>query len=81
MVNTASTPIMITTKLNPVQLQLLKLFAHDLSQDELVDIKKLLADYLVRKADEEMATLQQQRPTTQADLDALLNTHLRTPYK
>ena len=72
---------MITTKLNPVQLQLLKLFAHDLSQDELVDIKKLLADYLVRKADEEMATLQQQRPTTQADLDALLNTHLRTPYK
>ncbi|GAB3794067.1 hypothetical protein GCM10028819_06930 [Spirosoma humi] len=72
---------MMTTKLNSVQLHLLNLFAHDLSQDELGDIKKLLADYFVRKADEEMATLQQQKPTTQADLDALLNTHLRTPYK
>ena len=72
---------MTTTKLNPVQLHLLKLFVHDLSQDELGDIKKLLADYFIQKADEEMATLQQHRPTTQADLDTLLTTHLRTPYK
>lgn len=72
---------MTTTKLNPVQLHLLQLFSHDLSQNELTDIKRLLADYFVRKADEEMATLQQQKPTTQADLDALLNAHLRTPYK
>ncbi|MGF7217456.1 hypothetical protein GGR92_003630 [Spirosoma lacussanchae] len=72
---------MTTTKLNPVQLHLLQLFSHDLSQNELTDIKRLLADYFVQKADEEMASLQQQKPTTQADLDALLNTHLRTPYK
>lgn len=72
---------MTATKLNPVQLHLLKLFSHDLSQNELADIKKLLADYFVSKADEEMAHLQQQRPTTQTDLDALLNAHLRTPYK
>ena len=72
---------MTATKLNPVQLHLLQLFSHDLSQSELADIKKLLADYFVSKADEEMARLQQQRPTTQTDLDALLNAHLRTPYK
>lgn len=70
----------MTTKLNPVQLQLLRLFAHDISPDELTEIKRLLSDYFVRKADEEMARLQEQKPASQADLDALLNTHLRTPY-
>lgn len=69
----------MATKLNPVQLHLLQLFSHQLGDTELTDIKTLLADYFVRKADEEMAQLQQQeRPTTQADLDALLNAHLRT---
>ena len=72
---------MISTKLNSVQLHLLRLFAHDISQHELADVKKLLSDYFVRKADEEMARLQQKKPTTQADLDALLNAHLRTPCK
>lgn len=65
----------MTTKLNPAQLHLLELFSHDLGQNELADIKALLADYFVRKADEEMARLQQQNPITQADLDALLNAH------
>ncbi len=70
----------MTTKLNPVQLHLLRLFAHDLNPNELTDIMQLLSDYFVRKADEEMARLQQQKPTMQADLDKLLSTHLRTPY-
>ncbi len=71
----------MTTKLNPAQLHLLQLFAHDISENELAEVKQLLSDYFVRKADEEMARLQQQRPTTQNDLDALLNAHLRTPYR
>ncbi|MEZ0483096.1 hypothetical protein [Fibrella aquatica] len=69
------------TKLNPVQLHLLQLFSHELGQNELAEIKSLLADYFVRKADEEMKHLQQQKPTAQADLDALLTSHLRTPYQ
>jgi hypothetical protein len=72
---------MTATKLNPVQLQLLRLFAHDLGQSELADIQALLADYFVRKADEEMSHLQAQQPITEADLDVLLTTHLRTPYR
>lgn len=72
---------MTATKLNAVQLHLLQLFSHELEQNELADIKSLLADYFVRKADEEMQRLQQQSPTTQADLDDLLNQHLRTPYQ
>lgn len=71
----------MTTKLNPVQLHLLQLFSHELSQNELTDIKGLLADYFVRRADEEMSRLQAEKPTTQADLDALLTAHLRTPYQ
>ncbi|GAB3222553.1 hypothetical protein [Spirosoma arcticum] len=69
------------TKLNPVQLHLLQLFSYDLDQNELADIKTLLADYFVRKADEEMARLQQHKLTTQADLDALLNAHQHTARK
>ncbi|GAB3225597.1 hypothetical protein [Spirosoma arcticum] len=72
---------MTTTRLNPVQLHLLQLFSHDLGQNELADIKTLLADYFVQKADEEMNRLQAQHPTSRADLDTLLTTHLRTPYK
>jgi hypothetical protein len=72
---------MTTTKLNPVQLHLLQLFSHDLSPNELTDIKRLLADYFVKRADEEMTTLQQQNPITQADLDALINIQLRNLYK
>ncbi|WP_338870306.1 hypothetical protein WBJ53_22405 [Spirosoma sp. SC4-14] len=71
----------MTTKLNPVQLHLLQLFAHNMTEQELADIKQLLAEYYVRKADEEMARLQQQQPIHQSDLEALLNTHLRTPYR
>lgn len=69
------------TKLNPVQLHLLQLFSHNMSEQELEDIKQLLADYYVRKADEEMACIQQVKPTEQSDLNVLLNTHLRTPYR
>lgn len=66
---------MTATKLNPVQLHLLQLFAHNLGQNELADIKALLANYFVSRADAEMMRLQQQQPTTQADLDALLHTY------
>ena len=72
---------MTTTKLNPIQLHLLQLFAHNMSEHELLDIKQLLGDYFIRKADEEMMQLQQQQPKTQTDLDALLTSHLRTPYQ
>ncbi len=70
----------MTTKLNPVQLHLLQLFAHTTSEQDLEDVKQLLTDYYARKADEEMARLQEQHPMSQTDLDALLTTHLRTPY-
>lgn len=71
----------MNAKLNPVQLHLLQLFSHNLEQNELDDIKTLLADYFVHRADEEMRRLQQQQPTTQAELNALLNAHVRTPYE
>lgn len=72
---------MTATKLNSTQQHLLEMFSHNLGENTLADIKKILTDYFVAKADEEMALLQEQHPTTQADLDTLLNTHLRTPYK
>lgn len=70
---------MTATELNPAQLHLLQLFSHNPSESQLDDIKKLLTDYFVSKADEEMARLQQQRPITQADINTLLTTHLPTP--
>ncbi|MCW3110752.1 MAG: hypothetical protein JWQ09_5258, partial [Segetibacter sp.] len=36
--------------LNNVQLEILKLFKHERSEEELFEIKKMLSDYLFKKA-------------------------------
>ena len=40
-----------------LQLELLKLYAHHVSDDELKDIKKMLAECFARKVDKEMDQL------------------------
>ena len=51
-----TSPENISTKLNPVQLHLLKMFAKDMTTKELVEIKNLLADYYFRKVEAEVDT-------------------------
>lgn len=69
-----------TTKLNSMQLYMLRMFERKLNSKQEEEIKQLLADYFAKQIDDEMDEIWEKRGMTQNDLDAILNTHQRTPY-
>jgi len=64
--------MMQTTKLTNLQLELLKLFAHDISDKELLDIKRMLADYFSRKLVKEADRVWDEKGLTNDDMDRWL---------
>jgi len=70
-----------STKLNAVQLHLLKMFARPMDEQDLAAIKSLLSNYYAQKVDAESEKLWDEKGMSQQTIDDLLNTHLRTPYK
>ncbi len=70
-----------STKLNAVQLHLLKMFARPMDEQDLAAIKSLLSNYYAQKVDAESEKLMDEKGMSQLTIDDLLNTHLRTPYK
>ena len=67
--------------LSNLQLELLEIFARPVANDDLLAIKKMLADYFAQKAMDEADALWEERQYTQTTMDNWLNTHRRTPYK
>ena len=65
-----------TTKLNSIQLFMLKLFDREISQKQ----EQLLADYFAEEIDKEMDEIWNAKHLTQQDLDKALATHSRTKY-
>jgi hypothetical protein len=72
---------MVATKLNIVQLQLLQLFARQMAENELADVKAMLVAYYDRKITEEADKLWEQKGMSSETMNELLNTHIRSPYK
>jgi hypothetical protein len=72
---------MQTTKLNPIQLQLLNLFSREMSEKELAEIKAILMDYYDQQAQTEIDKIWEQKGMNQQTMEDLLNTHIRSPYK
>lgn len=70
-----------STKLNAVQMHLLKMFSRPMSDQDLTEIKVLLSDYYAKKVDEKSDKIWKEKNMNQQTIDDLLNTHLRTPYK
>ena len=68
------------TKLNSMQLFMLKMFEKQLSSKQEKEIKQLLSEYFARQIDEEMDEIWTQRGLSQNDLDEALVTHKRTEY-
>ena len=68
------------TKLNSMQLFMLKMFEKQLSSKQEKEIKQLLSEYFARQIDEEMDEIWTQRGLSQRDLDEALVTHKRTKY-
>lgn len=61
-----------------LQIELLKLFARQVTHDDLDAIKRLIARYFAEKAMDEADLIWQQKGYK---ADEILDMHLRTPYK
>ncbi len=69
-----------TTKLNSMQMFMLKIFDRQMNSKQEQEIKQLLAEYFAKQIDEEMDVIVESRSLTQKDLDRALNIHKRTKY-
>jgi len=70
---------MEATKLNEVQKSLLRMFARGMSEEETLELKRLLTRHYAQKAREEANRVAAEKGYTQADYDAVLNR--QTPRK
>ncbi len=66
------TRVLEPTKFTSLQLELLRLFAVNPSEFELLEVKDMLAKYFMRKAINEIAEIEAKRGTTDEDLDKWL---------
>ncbi len=71
----------LTTKLSNLQLELLKIFSFNVSEEQLDDIKKMLSQYFAEKASDEMDKLWEERGWNNDTMDKWLEERMRTPYK
>ena len=71
----------IQLPLSNVQLELLKLFAENLAESELLEVKKLLVEWRFRKLKDAANKAWDEKGYTPADMERLLHQHERTPYQ
>jgi predicted transcriptional regulator len=69
------------TKLSNLQLEVLKIFSRNISDEQLLEIKAILSAYFAEKATKEMDRLWDERGWTQETMQQWLKEHMRTPYK
>jgi hypothetical protein len=69
-----------TTKFTPLQLELLRIFSRNPTEQELMEIKNLLARYYADKASDEMDRLWEERGYTDQTMQEWTKEHMRTPY-
>jgi hypothetical protein len=60
------------------QLELLKAFSHDLSDSELAELKKMLAQFFAQRAITEANRVWDEKGWTEADVERILQTKMRT---
>lgn len=66
------TRVLEPTKFTSLQLELLRLFAVNPSEHELLEVKDMLAKYFMRKAISQIAEIEEKRGTTDEDIDKWL---------
>lgn len=67
--------------LSNLQLELLKAFSHQLSEEDLLQVKAMLAAFFANKSIEAANKVWDEEGWNQEKVDTLLRTKLRTPYK
>ena len=71
---------MVTTQLNPMQLNVLSLMAYINTEQEQQELQDILLQFYRKKADSLLLQFQQEHNITQQTLDEWSNQHERTPY-
>jgi hypothetical protein len=67
-------------KLSNLQLELLKVFSRNLSDTQLLEIKRILVQYFAQKATEEMDKVWDEKGWTNETMEGFLKEKMRTPY-
>ncbi len=67
--------------LSNMQIELLKLFSRDIEEEDLKELKRLMVKYLSKNLFDKADKQWEEKSLSNDDMDKLLNTHLRTPYK
>ena len=70
-----------SSQLNQTQLEILKLFSRDLSETDLLDLKRIIVRFLAEKATKMIDEIIDEKGLSNEDIDKIAHTHLRTPYK
>ncbi len=73
--------IIPTGKFTEAQLDLLKMFSHDVPDDTWKEIRHLISGYFAQKATEEMDGFLKEKGWGEHKLNEWGNEHMRTPYK
>jgi hypothetical protein len=68
-------------KLTNLQVELVKMFAREIPDEQLVEIKNLLAKYFAEAASREMDKLWVENEWSDDTMEEWLEEHNRTPYK
>lgn len=69
-----------TQNLSNIQLELLKLFSRKVSDNDLLEIKKIISRYFAEKAIIEADKVWYEQGFSDADAEIIANQHLRIPY-
>ena len=64
---------MVQSKLSPLQLELLKIYAMEHNEEDLLEIKKILGQYFANKLRKKIDAAIQKKGITQQDLDRWIN--------
>ncbi len=70
-----------TASLNNAQLALLELFAENLSDQELDDLRQLLLEFRYQRLQKNLDALWEQGIVNEEKIESWGNEHLRTPYQ
>jgi hypothetical protein len=76
-----STSIQYEPPFSNLQMELLRLFDRNLSEAELLEVKKLLANHFLEKAMDTADKVWTKNNWTEADAHRMMQEHHRTPYK
>lgn len=71
---------MVTTQLNPAQLNVLSLMSYISTEQEQQELQDILLQFYRKKTDSLLLQFQQQNNITQQTLGDWSNQHERTPY-